>query len=217
MASRSFSRSTAAALVLCWLARNCHSFAPRSLTHHERNSFSRIASYRSIASGDLEAETLMQMKESISLTPEGTGFSSPISRIVKLARRGDGYCRSNGSDRVIDVMEAITKGAEDSALVFDDDTQALLGIFTEADYIRVRTCMHPLLTHQCSRIQCFTCPNSHASKHTTTSSPLNVPRKQPRSKSRPVSYFSPSGTLSRLQPTSFPSLSMTLPVRPLQP
>jgi hypothetical protein len=44
-------------------------------------------------------------------------------------------------------MEAITKGVQDSALVFDEDTQKLLGIFTESDYIRVRTftvqtCMH---------------------------------------------------------------------------
>jgi hypothetical protein len=84
----------------------------------------------------------MQMKESIVLTPEGTGFSSPISRIVKLAKRGDGCCRSNGSDRVIDVMEAITKGVQDSALVFDEETQKLLGIFTERDYIRVRKHMY---------------------------------------------------------------------------
>lgn len=143
-ASRRYGGITAATVVLLMLASNCHSFAPnarfqsqRSLSvapslHTPRNSIVRQLG------GDLEADSLMNMKESIVLTPEGTGFSSPISRIVKLAGRGDGFCRSNGSDRVIDVMEAITKDVQDSALVFDDDIKQLLGIFTERDYIRVR-------------------------------------------------------------------------------
>ena len=79
----------------------------------------------------------MNMKEPTLLTPEGTGFSSPISRIVKLSRRGDGCFRASASDRVVDVMDGITSGKEDVALVFDDEKK-LLGIFTESDYIKVR-------------------------------------------------------------------------------
>jgi Na+/H+ antiporter NhaD/arsenite permease-like protein/CBS domain-containing protein len=70
-----------------------------------------------------------------SITPEGYGFSTPTKRILKEAKRGVGYHRANGSDEVIDVMEAITLGVEDVALVFEEDK--LLGIFTEADYVKV--------------------------------------------------------------------------------
>lgn len=144
-ASRCYGGITAATLVLLLLVSNSHSFAPDARFQSQRRSFAapslhtpRNSIVRQVGE-DLEADSLMNMKESIVLTPEGTGFSSPISRILKLARRGDGFCRSNGSDRVIDVMEAITKDVEDSALVFDDDTNELVGIFTESDYIRVRT------------------------------------------------------------------------------
>jgi len=73
------------------------------------------------------------------LTPEGYGFSSSVERILKTSQRNNGYYRAQGSDRVIDVMGGIAnQDGADIALVFDDDEGGLLGIFTEADYIKVR-------------------------------------------------------------------------------
>lgn len=73
-----------------------------------------------------------------SITPEGYGFSSSIGRILKEADRGGGYYKAASTDIVADVMEGITDGHADAALVFDEESK-LLGIFTESDYIRVRT------------------------------------------------------------------------------
>jgi len=70
------------------------------------------------------------------LTPEGYGFASSGSRILECAGRGDGYYRSKGSDTVLDVMAGITGGSADAALVFDNNSDDLLGLFTETDYIR---------------------------------------------------------------------------------
>ena len=72
------------------------------------------------------------------LTPEGYGFSSSAERILKKAKRaGSGYYKAAASDRVIDVMGGIAdRDGADVALVFDDK-DALLGIFTETDYIKV--------------------------------------------------------------------------------
>ncbi len=71
------------------------------------------------------------------LTPEGYGFSSPAERIIENSKRGEngGYYKAKASDRVIDVMSAITEGEEDAALVYDGSE--LLGIFTESDYVKV--------------------------------------------------------------------------------
>lgn len=78
--------------------------------------------------------------EGCSLTPEGYGFSSPGERILKSAKRGEGYYKAKGDDRVIDVMEGISEGSQDVALVFDESEDgSLLGIFTEADYIKFST------------------------------------------------------------------------------
>ena len=77
--------------------------------------------------------------DSCLLTPEGYGFSSPAERILRKSGRGKGYYRANGSDRVIDVMAGITEGEVDAALVFDEKTEDILGIFTESDYIKVST------------------------------------------------------------------------------
>ena len=74
------------------------------------------------------------------LTPEGYGFSSSAERILKKAKRSNnGYYKASASDRVIDVMAGIAdRDAADVALVFDDE-DALLGIFTDTDYIKVCT------------------------------------------------------------------------------
>ena len=76
-------------------------------------------------------------------TPEGYGFSSPIARILK-SRGADtpGYYAARASTSVIEVMEGINFGDATAALVFADDDDddlggALLGIFTDADYIKL--------------------------------------------------------------------------------
>jgi Na+/H+ antiporter NhaD/arsenite permease-like protein/CBS domain-containing protein len=95
---------------------------------------SRIIRHVSAAE-ELEAESIMNMEF---LTPEGTGLSSPISRIVKLSKRDNGYYRANGSDPIVDVMDGITRDIKhDVALVYDGNE--LLGIFTESDYIKFST------------------------------------------------------------------------------
>mmetsp|Transcript_47424 Transcript_47424/g.143564 ORF Transcript_47424/g.143564 Transcript_47424/m.143564 type:complete len:197 (+) Transcript_47424:204-794(+) len=71
------------------------------------------------------------------LTPEGFGFASSGARVLESAGRGNGYHRAKGSDTILDVMEGISGGSADAALVFDDDTDDLIGLFTETDYIRV--------------------------------------------------------------------------------
>ena len=76
---------------------------------------------------------------STSITPEGFGFSSPAGRVLTEANRNGGFYKAKASDLVTDVMEGITNGKMDAALVFDDtDNAKLLGIFTETDYIKVR-------------------------------------------------------------------------------
>lgn len=77
--------------------------------------------------------------DSCALTPEGFGFSSPIGRVSK-SRGGLGYYKALGSESVIDVMAGINAGEDitDVALVFDTNND-LLGIFTDADYIRLAT------------------------------------------------------------------------------
>lgn len=126
--------STVAALVVSLLISQCCSFVPNA--RHTRSNLGSERHTVSALDDAEEVESIMNMNNF--LTPEGTGFSSPISRIVKLSKRGDGCYRANGSDRVVDVMEAITQNAdEDVALVYDEETKKLLGIFTERDYIQV--------------------------------------------------------------------------------
>lgn len=72
------------------------------------------------------------------LTPEGFGFSTPATRILKEADRDKGFFRAEASTPVIDVIAAITEGTKDVSLVYDGDN--LLGIFTETDYIKVCIC-----------------------------------------------------------------------------
>ena len=77
------------------------------------------------------------MTQECNITPEGFGFSSSIDRILTSAGRNGGFYRARSSDIVTDVMEGITNGKADVALVFDDETEKLVGIFTETDYIKV--------------------------------------------------------------------------------
>jgi hypothetical protein len=75
------------------------------------------------------------------------GLSTPAGRIldeVVSVSKGKGYYRARQDERVIDVVFQITEGnSGDIALVYADDKDqdvgsALLGIFTETDYINVR-------------------------------------------------------------------------------
>ena len=124
-----------------------HHSAPRSAAHLMS---SRSSAFASSTSGSARTATVRHMAAtetgeqemfatSSLLTPEGYGFSSSVERILKTSQRNSGYYKAQGSDRVIDVMGGIAnqEGA-DIALVFGDDDGDLLGIFTEADYIKVR-------------------------------------------------------------------------------
>lgn len=82
------------------------------------------------------------------ITPEGYGFTTPMSRILRQSGRGIGYYKAKASDSVIEVMQALTTGDSedgssrpvyDVALVCsDDDENKVVGLFTETDYIKVR-------------------------------------------------------------------------------
>jgi len=96
-------------------------------------SFARPSSSLGAAS-DYEFEGLA---EECNITPEGYGFSSSAERVMRVADRGNGYYRATSLESVTDVMDGITSGKVDVALVFEETTNKLLGIFTESDYIKV--------------------------------------------------------------------------------
>ncbi len=85
---------------------------------------------------EVEVVPIVETKD---ITPEGFGFSSPIVRILDVASRSGGYYSAKTSNLVTDVMDEITGGNADVALVFEDGEDGkLAGIFTETDYIEVR-------------------------------------------------------------------------------
>ena len=86
---------------------------------------------------EIEPEDLIPLGQDNIITPEGFGFSSSVERILKNAQRQKGFYRARASESVTDVMEGITSGQLDVALVFEDDSDKLVGIFTETDYIKV--------------------------------------------------------------------------------
>ena len=86
---------------------------------------------------EIDPEDLIPLGQDNIITPEGFGFSSSVERILKNAQRQNGFYRAKASESVTDVMEGITGGQFDVALVFDDDSEKLVGIFTETDYIKV--------------------------------------------------------------------------------
>jgi hypothetical protein len=106
-----------------------------SFTRHTRNSGSTKLN---VGTELLDPEDVFSLGQECIITPEGYGFSSSMSRILRVAGREGGYYRATASEIVTDVMEGITDGVVDIALVFDDETNKLLGIFTETDYIKVR-------------------------------------------------------------------------------
>uniref|UniRef100_A0A7S2UF67 Citrate transporter-like domain-containing protein n=1 Tax=Attheya septentrionalis TaxID=420275 RepID=A0A7S2UF67_9STRA len=140
-----------AALLSVLLAGSCSAFAPSSslspfVTGGQVPATGRSASFASrhvnranTALNSLVAdEEFIPLSEECLLTPDGYGFSSPAERILRNSNRGEGYYRAKATDRIIDVMEGITNGDKDAALVFDEK-DSLLGIFTESDYIKFST------------------------------------------------------------------------------
>ena len=115
-------------------------FAPASFVPHAtgRNQLT----YRAAPSVSSSCTSLNQASigDQCLLTPEGFGFTSSAERILKETHKGEssGYAAVNGNDSVIDVMQSITSGEDDVALVYDGTD--LLGIFTESDYINVSRC-----------------------------------------------------------------------------
>lgn len=107
--------------------------APSSNFNHHR-SFGHQQQQQKYDTKPLQSS--MEFAGECLLTPEGFGFSSPAERILANSKNGEngGYYKAKGTDRVIDVMSAITEGDEDAALVYDG--AELLGIFTESDYIK---------------------------------------------------------------------------------
>jgi hypothetical protein len=87
-----------------------------------------------------------------SITPDGFGLSTPASRILAVSGRNNGYYKAKASDIVSDVMEGITSGKADVAVVFgDDDSSKVAGIFTEKDYIKVGMDLSSFLYFNCDR------------------------------------------------------------------
>ena len=87
---------------------------------------------------ELGPEDFIPLGEECIITPEGFGFSSTTERILEVSNRNNGYYRAKATDLVTDVMDGITDGQADAALVFDDSTDKLVGLFTETDYVKVR-------------------------------------------------------------------------------
>ena len=70
--------------------------------------------------------------------PKGYGFTSTIRRILDAPNCRSGYYRAFSNETVMDVMDCISSGSEDVALVFDESSGRFLGLFAETDYLKVR-------------------------------------------------------------------------------
>jgi len=108
----------------------------------KRHLFLSVAEERSrkvklsMVGKNIDPEQILPLSQENLITPEGFGFSSSMERILELASRSDGYYSATASTVVTDVMEEITNGQADVALVFQDGGNSKLeGIFTESDYV----------------------------------------------------------------------------------
>lgn len=90
----------------------------------------------------LDPSDVIPLNHESIITPEGLGFSSSIDRVMKSSDRYKGYYRAKASDLVVKVMDGMSEESMDVALVFDDESDELLGIFTETDYVRVCSFIH---------------------------------------------------------------------------
>lgn len=116
-----------------------HAFAPASPQIH-RSPLAHVPLGPKSAMSMARAGLLLPEEEMI--TPQGYGFSAPASRILQESGKKTGYHKANSEDGVLKVTEAITGDAEqDVALVFTD-SDMLVGLFTEADFVTVsQVCM----------------------------------------------------------------------------
>ena len=133
-------------LVVVHLPQHSHAFVLPTTSSSQSSSFlhgavapKHLRPQRFTASSSssrLHVSSLLGQESLI--TPEGYGFSTPASRILAESPRGEGYYRASATESVLDVMAQISNGKHDVALVFDDSNK-LLGLFTETDYISFST------------------------------------------------------------------------------
>jgi hypothetical protein len=138
--------STATTMTSLFLQRRPHTSNQRTISNSRGTTTtvtnqSRELLQQQSSSTSVDPEDVLPLASS-TMTPEGYGFSSPIHRILKLSSSRGQYYKASASDSVTEVMDGITNGVipSSAALVFsDDDDTRLVGIFTETDYIKVRT------------------------------------------------------------------------------
>jgi hypothetical protein len=97
--------------------------------------------HATVSTEDFNPQGLVPLKKETMITPEGYGFTAPAKRILSEAnRKGSGYYRASSTENIMSVINAITNGDDfDAALVFDEETKKIVGLFTESDYIKVST------------------------------------------------------------------------------
>lgn len=110
------------------------SFIPTGASHRTQSTRRYVGE-----SVEFDPQGMVPLKKETMLTPEGYGFTAPAKRILQEANRSNkGYYRASSKESILTVIAAITEGEYDAALAFDDDTNAVVGLFTESDYIKVR-------------------------------------------------------------------------------
>lgn len=180
-----------------------------------------------VSTEDFNPQGLVPLKKETMLTPEGYGFTAPAKRILSEAnRKGSGYYRAYTTDNIMSVINAITNADDyDAALVFDKETNKIVGLFTESDYIKVSAfacwlihnvapeCL-PRLPYgdgsgneygRVSDIICA-CQNVIASF-------LGLVQNKPKTKNKQQTFSFPmSKILSRQHQSCYPSVSTILPM-----
>ena len=116
-------------------------------THTASQSFVSVHSKKNKSRGSgLRQSSSSEISEECLFTPEGFGFSSPMNRVLNSSPiAGSGYYRASATQEVVEVMNEISQRetkTPDVALVYNDDDGSLVGIFTERDFINVRTFMY---------------------------------------------------------------------------
>ena len=124
-------------VLLLHVFESSHAFTGRSNPSFRHTSFSVQNNALPIGPLKSSSEGILDNPASF-ITPEGFGFSCPASRILTEAQRMNGFHKASDQDGVLSVMDAITGGNQDAALVFDSNDK-LLGLFTESDYIKFST------------------------------------------------------------------------------
>ncbi|CAB9522574.1 Sodium/proton antiporter 1 [Seminavis robusta] len=93
------------------------------------------------ATEEFNPQGLVPLKKETMITPEGYGFTAPAKRILS-QKSGPGYYRASSTEDIMSVIQVISdgeQGCSDVALVFDDETGKIVGLFTEADFIKFST------------------------------------------------------------------------------